>query len=633
MLVVDTEMYSNTGGQQSKATPVGASVKFAMGGKQQTKKNMGEIFMTYEHVYVASVCLSNQTQLLQALIEADKHDGPSFVVCYAPCINQGVRPEGLNDMFDECKYAVDSGYWPLYRYNPKMLLEGKNPFILDSKKLRKEVTSFLKREGRFINLKRAHPEIADDLFAKMNQDVHHRMELMLNRAAGYKSFSNKDEASVQVLFASETGTAQRVARDFADACTMAHGADALNDVDVDEVNGTTTIFFVATCGQGKMPENAKSFYNSLCARTEPFEEGTKFSVMGLGDSSYYFFCKAAKDLESEMLRLGATSIHPVGLGDDSSEEGMEEGLHNWLDGIWPVSRCHVYLLLGTVNLCLAYNIHSYEKALELQPPAEIPHIVPVKLELSKRAVLKEEEDRNAASQYFKSIAAERIPICHLRELSEKGHNRDFISFTLDVGDKLSYELGDALEIFPVNDATRVAEFLHAYSSEFDEHTVINLHEFGISGEVSIGCLFTNVLDLFGKPSMHFLQQLATFEEDQATRNLMLDKDNLKKMTAHKGVTYADLLLEYKTANPPLAALLAMIPPIKARAYSITSAPSVTPNSVELCILIDTWWVEEGMRYGLTCDMLRKLSVGDTIQCRVKPGSMEPPSHDQPGKYN
>jgi pyruvate-ferredoxin/flavodoxin oxidoreductase len=105
-------------------------------------------------VYVASVCLSNQTQLLQALVEADKHDGPSFVVCYAPCINQGVRsvlkyhaaivcfdislifngdffvyfrPEGLNDMFDECKFAVDSGYWPLYRYNPALLIEGKNP--------------------------------------------------------------------------------------------------------------------------------------------------------------------------------------------------------------------------------------------------------------------------------------------------------------------------------------------------------------------------------------------------------------------------------------------------------------------------------------------------------------------------
>jgi sulfite reductase alpha subunit-like flavoprotein len=169
-------------------------------------------------------------------------------------------------------------------YNPALISEGKNPFILDSKKLRREVTNFLKREGRFVNLKRKHPEIADDLFNKMNNDVHHRMELMMSRAAGYKSFSSKDEASVQVLFASETGTAQRVARDFADACILSHGADSLADVDIDDVNGTTTIFFVATCGQGSMPQNAKSFYKALCARQEPFDKGTKFSVMGLGDS-------------------------------------------------------------------------------------------------------------------------------------------------------------------------------------------------------------------------------------------------------------------------------------------------------------------------------------------------------------
>ena len=126
VLVVDTEMFSNTGGQQSKATPAGASVKFAVGGKEQTKKNMGEIFMTYEHVYVASVCLSNQSHLLQTLIEADRYGGPSFVVAYAPCIQQQLRPEGQNDMFDECRYAVDSGYWPLYRYNPDLVHQGKN---------------------------------------------------------------------------------------------------------------------------------------------------------------------------------------------------------------------------------------------------------------------------------------------------------------------------------------------------------------------------------------------------------------------------------------------------------------------------------------------------------------------------
>jgi sulfite reductase (NADPH) flavoprotein alpha-component len=263
----------------------------------------------------------------------------------------------------------------------------------------------------------------------------------------------------------------------------------------------------------------------------------------------------------------------------------------------------------------------------------VPHILPVKLEFSKRAILHDEEDRDAVSQYFSSIGASNVSISDIKQLSEEGHNRDFISFTLDIRGKLSYELGDALEIFPVNDHNRVVKFLHEYSSEFDERTVLNLHTFGISREVSVGGLFTNVLDLFGKPTMHFLQQLATFEADDTVRTSMLDKNHLKKMVAQKGVTYADLLLEYKSARPPLAALLSMIPTIKGRAYSITSSPSVTPGSIELCILIDTWWCDEGMRYGLTCDMLRKLGVGDCIQCRVKPGSMEPPRHDQPGKLN
>lgn len=321
--------------------------------------------------------------------------------------------------------------------------------------------------------------------------------------------------------------------------------------------------------------------------------------------SYYFFCKAAKDIEKEMLRLDAESIHPLGLGDDSAEKGFGEGLHTWLNDIW--------------------------LALDLQEPKEVPHILPVKLELSKRAVLKDEEDQDAVSQYFNWVGTSNVRISDIKQLSEEGHNRDFISFTLDIGDKLNYELGDALEIFPVNDTARVAEFIHAYSSDFDERTVLNLHAFGISCEVSLGCLFTNVLDIFGKPSMYFLQQLATFEDKESVRRLMLDKKNLSIMTSQKGVTYADLLVEYKSAHPPIAALLSMIPLIKGRAYSITSSPIATPDKIELCVLIDTWWCDEGMKYGLTCDMMRKLHVGDSIQCRIKPGSMEPPRHNQSGK--
>jgi pyruvate-ferredoxin/flavodoxin oxidoreductase len=145
VLVVDTKMYSNTGGQQSKVTPAGASIKFVMGGKQQKKKSLGEMFMTYKHVYVASITLSNQAQTLQAFAQADRHNGLSIIIAYAPCIQQGIQLS-LNDMFDECRLMVDSGYWPLYHYCLELLNARQNLFILDSKKLCKDVTKFLQHE-------------------------------------------------------------------------------------------------------------------------------------------------------------------------------------------------------------------------------------------------------------------------------------------------------------------------------------------------------------------------------------------------------------------------------------------------------------------------------------------------------
>ena len=319
------------------------------------------------------------------------------------------------------------------------------PFILDSKKLRKEVTCFLKREGRFINLKKAHPEVADELFQKMNRDVQHRMTHMRDRADGYKKFASKDEA-YQVLFASETGTAQRLARDFADACTMAQTADALNDIDPDDLDGKTTIFFVSTSGMGSMPQNGSAFLKALCDRTEPFPDGTKFSILGLGDSSYYFYCKAALDLENAMLNLGAHCILPTGLCDDSAEEGLEEGLHLWLEKVWP--------------------------ALGLKAPKEVPHISPVELIFSKRAILPENEDIGAISKYYDALHAKSISISQMKLLSEEGHNRDYYAFTLDIGnDELIYEPADTLEIFPSNDYDRVCQFLDDYSSDLDERTV------------------------------------------------------------------------------------------------------------------------------------------------------------------
>lgn len=597
-------MFSNTGGQQSKATPQGASVKFAMSGKQQKKKSLGEIFMTYEHVYVASVALSDQAQTLQAFIEADQHDGPSIIIAYSPCVQQGVRPQGLNDMFDECKFAVDSGYWPLYRYKPSLVSEGQNPFILDSRKLRKEVTDFLKRESRFLALKKKTPEVAEGLWEKMNMEVHHRMDHLQQLAAGYKNFSNETDAAVLTLFASETGNAARVARDFAAACKNSGVAQAMDDVDLDDMEGKTVVFFVATCGQGAMPKNGKSFMKSLMARTKSFSEGTKFMVFGLGDSSYYFFVKAAKEVEARMKELGAACILEMGMGDDSAEEGLDGGLHDWLEKVWPV--------------------------LELPPPDEVPHITPVKALFSDRAVLHPEDDQKALEQFFHSpeIGATSVAIMSNELMCRKDYNRDFRTIQIEKA-TLEYNLGDALEVFPKNDPGRVANFLQEYSKDFGDHTVVKLHAFGIDGEISLGALFTYVLDLFGKPTKHFLHQLATFETDEEEKKIMMSTDFLKKAAKETGMTVADALLRFKKAQPPLPALLAMIPVIKPRAYSIASAPRAFANKIELLVLIETWWCDEGMRYGLTCNMWRQLRSGDHIWCRMHAGSMEPPEPNQP----
>jgi pyruvate-ferredoxin/flavodoxin oxidoreductase len=144
---MDTEVYSNTGGQASKATPIGAVAKFAGAGKPTTKKDLGMMMMSYGYVYVASVAMgANKMQMINAIREAEAYDGPSIILAYAPCINHGID---LAKAQAEEKKAVDSGYWILYRYNPMLANEGKNPFILDSKEPTGDVKAFIDGEKRF----------------------------------------------------------------------------------------------------------------------------------------------------------------------------------------------------------------------------------------------------------------------------------------------------------------------------------------------------------------------------------------------------------------------------------------------------------------------------------------------------
>lgn len=174
VLVLDTEVYSNTGGQSSKATPTGSVAKFAAAGKRTGKKDLGMMAMSYGYVYVAKVSMgASQAQLMKAITEAEAYKGPSVIIAYSPCINHGIN---MGKSQAEAKKAVESGYWPLYRYNPDLALEGKNPFILDSKDPKMPYSEFILGEVRYATLQKQFPEIAEELFERAETEAAEKLE-------------------------------------------------------------------------------------------------------------------------------------------------------------------------------------------------------------------------------------------------------------------------------------------------------------------------------------------------------------------------------------------------------------------------------------------------------------------------
>ena len=174
VMVFDTEVYSNTGGQASKSTPTAAVAQFAAAGKRTKKKDLGMMAMSYGDVYVAQVAMgANQAQLLKAVSEAEAYNGPSLIICYAPCINHGLRC-GMAKVQDEIKNAVLAGYWQCYRYNPTLIEEGKNPFSLDSKEPTGDYKTFLRGEVRYSSLERSFPDEAQALYEKSEKEARAR---------------------------------------------------------------------------------------------------------------------------------------------------------------------------------------------------------------------------------------------------------------------------------------------------------------------------------------------------------------------------------------------------------------------------------------------------------------------------
>ncbi|MCK5343451.1 MAG: pyruvate:ferredoxin (flavodoxin) oxidoreductase, partial [Candidatus Heimdallarchaeota archaeon] len=185
----DTEVYSNTGGQASKATPLGATAKFASIGKGSPKKDLGMMAMSYGNVYVAKVAMgANDTQTLKTFIEAEAFDGPSLIIAYSHCIE---HKYDMADGFKQQKLAVESGYWPLYRYDPRRTKENKNPLQLDSKDPKVSFADYAYNENRYKALLKSNPARAEELMDKASKDVLHRWNYYKQLAA--MSFEDKEE--------------------------------------------------------------------------------------------------------------------------------------------------------------------------------------------------------------------------------------------------------------------------------------------------------------------------------------------------------------------------------------------------------------------------------------------------------
>jgi pyruvate-ferredoxin/flavodoxin oxidoreductase len=175
LLVLDTEVYSNTGGQASKATPIGASAKFAMAGNPRPKKDLGMLAMAYGRVYVAHVAFgAKDAQTVKAFQEADSYDGPSIIIAFSHCIAHGYD---LENGLEQQKLAVDTGYWPLYRFDPRRLAHGENPLLLDSPAPKSDVGRFMANETRFRVVQQQNPARYKELLASAQHEISLRFGL------------------------------------------------------------------------------------------------------------------------------------------------------------------------------------------------------------------------------------------------------------------------------------------------------------------------------------------------------------------------------------------------------------------------------------------------------------------------
>ncbi|KAI1875795.1 uncharacterized protein JN550_002081 [Neoarthrinium moseri] len=306
------------------------------------KKDIGLYAMNYGNAYVASTAVySSYTQVLQAMLEADKFNGPSIVLAYLPYFGEHDSPLTV---LQETKKAVDAGYWPLYRWNPANETKGEPNFALDSELVKKELKEFLARDNHLTQLMQKEPTFAANLAQDFGTEVRAQQKRKA-RDAYNELLEGLFGAPLTILFASDNGNAQSLAKRLGTrgrARGLKTSVMAMEDYPVEDLPSEENIVFItSTAGQGEFPQNGLSFWHAVKDSTDLDLASVNYSVFGLGDKHYWprkqdrvYYNKPAKDLDRVLTNFGGKRLADIGLGDDQDPDGFQTGYSEWEPRLW-----------------------------------------------------------------------------------------------------------------------------------------------------------------------------------------------------------------------------------------------------------------------------------------------------------
>lgn len=326
MLIIDSTPYSDK----------------AAADATRRKKDIGLYAMNFGSVYVASTAVySSYTQVLQAMLEADKFNGPSVVLAYLPYFGESDSPLTV---LQETKKAVDAGYWPLYRWNPENEQRGEPNFSLDSDLIKRELKAFLARDNQLTQLMRKEPKFSASLAHDFGTEVRAQQKRKAKDAYS-QLLEGLLGAPLTILFASDNGNAGSVAKRLGNrgrARGLKTTVMAMEDYPLEDLPGEENIVFItSTAGQGEFPQNGLPFWDAIKDNTDLDLAAVKFSVFGLGDSHYWprkedkiYYNKPAKDLDRVLGSLSGKRLADIGLGDDQDPDGYQTGYQEWEAKVW-----------------------------------------------------------------------------------------------------------------------------------------------------------------------------------------------------------------------------------------------------------------------------------------------------------